>query len=69
MGGLKIFGTLFGGFSLRTISPHRIVLHRLLHSLLNLLCAKTGVGTGELFAAFSHEGHGIKCLLLHGFTS
>jgi hypothetical protein len=33
-----------------------------LYSLPNLLGGKTGIGTRELFATLSHEGHGIKRL-------
>ena len=67
-GKLKVSGPLSGGFALRRFSPQGIVLRRLLYSLPNLLDAKIGTGESEFFAAFSHEGHGIKSLLLHGFA-
>ena len=54
-------------FSLPRFSPQGIVLQRLPYSFLDLFCAKTAVGTRELFPALPHKGDGIKCLLLHGF--
>jgi hypothetical protein len=68
VGELRVSGPFFAGFPFGGLLPQRIVLQRLLYSLPNLLGGKTGIGTRELFAAFPHEGHGIK-RLLHGFTS
>ncbi len=61
-------GPFSGGLPVGCLLPQGIVLQRLLDSFLDLFCGQTGIGTGELFPTFSHEGHGVKRLLLHRFT-
>jgi len=64
----KVSGTFPGrrrALMLRILPPQRIILQCLLYLLFNLRGAQTGVGTGQFLSSLSHEGHGIKCLLLH----
>lgn len=68
---LQILGTAAGPLPWRRgslclvmSSPKRVVLQRLLDSLLDLFGVQAGVGTRDLFSPFPHECHGVKCLLV-----